>query len=522
MLGSNPKFCSQSDEAKNFFQESNFLVLKVTDYCNLRCKYCHQDSLTGKPILMAMETVKNAVQLILESSRASIVYIEFHGGEPLLASDAFFYDAVEFSRRTLETKQRQVKFFLQTNLTLVNSEREKMLRDLGIGISFSLDGPPHINDKLRGGGKKVLENFRRMKQQGTRTGTIALIQHSNWDKMEEVLAFFHQQGLHDVRFNLMAQDGRGKGVKALTAEEFFAAKKTILNYMLKTKGQSVVDSALFNSMKRFAETNGAPCSSKRGGCEAFFCQGGRSLYSVNPDGTFFACDRIAEKPHWAMGNVNRPFTGGDAEFVQEKRSQFHQKSEWWARCERCDAKKICEFSCSAYYIDEVNNREIDCSLTRKLWQYFTQRSEDIFTFLSLKLPPISVDERIPLRKQTEETWVVKDIACDATYNHLSFNKVLANNIHYQLTQRGNQYFLYVFGRNKIFEVDKIVAEIARFNGRVQPHVIKTFLKDTFSKEELRITIESAREKLPELFYGGIGAENSIVPTEALCDHASFP
>ena len=81
-----------------FFGGANFLVAKLTDYCNLKCTYCHQDALTGKPILMPMETFKNAVRMILFPSQTQKVFVQFHGGEPLLAPDEFFREAVRFCK----------------------------------------------------------------------------------------------------------------------------------------------------------------------------------------------------------------------------------------------------------------------------------------------------------------------------------------------------------------------------------------------------------------------------------------
>jgi len=488
----------QSPEGKTFFEMANFLVVKLTDYCNLRCKYCHQDALNGKPILIPMETYKNAVRLVLKPSKAPKVYVQFHGGEPLLCPDEFFREAVAFAKKELETFDRRVEFCIQTNLTKVTADKEALLKELGITISYSLDGPPTINDELRGGGRKIVENWRRMKQNGTEAGTICLIQPSNWDRMIEVLRFFHDEGIHSVRFNLMVPDGRGKDVNTATTDKLFNAKKVVLDYMLETKGQSVVDATLYNAMKRFVKANGAPTSFEYHGCESLYCQAGRSLYSVNPDGKFFACDRIAENPLWAMGNVNQPFAPPERDFATKKRHAFHHKDEWWARCEGCDAKKICEFSCSAYYVDSVDTREIECQYTKKMWEYFLQRKEDIFEFMKRGVSTVFIDEKKPLEDQPEETWIIRDVAADAAYNKLSLVETLAANPHYQLFERGGQYYVYAFKREKIFEVDAVVAEIAKFNGVLAPHLIEAAIGDRFPKGVLGKTLENISQSIPEI------------------------
>lgn len=487
-----------STVAHSFFERANFLVVKTTDYCNLRCKYCHQDALNGKPILMPMETLKNAIRLILKPSIAPIVNIQFHGGEPLLCPDEFFREAVAFAKEELERPDRRVEFYIQTNLTKVTPEREALLNELKIGISYSLDGPPSINDELRGGGRRIMENWRRMKTNGTEAGTICLIQPSNWDRMIEVLKFFHEEGIFSVRFNLMVPDGRGKDVDTAEVKKLFQAKKVILDYMLETEGKSVIDSTLLNAMRRFVRANGAPSSFEYHGCESLYCQAGRSLYSINPDGKFYACDRIAENPLWAMGNVNEAFTMTSADFAIKKRHAFHHKDEWWARCEGCDAKKICEFSCSAYYVDKIDTREVECQYTKRMWEYFLERREDIFEFVARGVTPHFIDEKKPLEEQLVENNVIREMANDALYNRLSLVETLASNREYQLFSRGGQYYIYVYKRDKIFEVDEIVAEVAKFNGVLAPQFIPLLLADRFPKGKLKEALEGIGETLPEV------------------------
>ncbi|MEZ4296396.1 MAG: radical SAM protein [Polyangiaceae bacterium] len=486
------------EAAREVFGAANFLVAKLTDHCNLKCRYCHQDALTGKPVLMPFETFANAVRLILKPSRAPVVYVQFHGGEPLLCSDDFFREAVAFCERELASPERRVAFCIQTNLTRVSPEREAMLRELGIAISYSLDGPPAINDELRGGGKRVLSVWRRMRENGTEAGVICLVQPSNWDRMEEVLAFFQGEGILNVRFNLMVPDGRGRDVDTATAEKLFGAKKVILDHMLSTGGQGVIDSTLHNMMRRFARGSGAPSSEAYHGCESLYCQAGRSLFSVNPDGRFFACDRIAERPSWAMGNVNMPFGGAEREEVVRKRRAFHHKDDWWARCEGCDAKKICERSCSAYYVDDVDTREVECLYTLAMWEHFLSRKDEILAFVRREVRPIFIDEKAPLAGETEEVETIRALSADAAYNAVSLVDTLAANPRYRLLRRGEQHYVFLVRSGRLFEVDAVVAEIARYNGMLGPEAIGAALGGGMAPGALREALGNVRRQLPEI------------------------
>ncbi|MEZ4741659.1 MAG: radical SAM protein [Bdellovibrionota bacterium] len=499
-----------SKEAREFFSKANFLVIKLTDYCNLRCTYCHQDALNGKAVLMSLDTFKNAVRLMLSNTTAKQVNIQFHGGEPLLQPDEFFYDAVPWARAELEPLNKDVSFFIQTNLTKVNEKRQKMLQDLNIGISFSVDGPPEINDKMRGGGKIIFKNFRRLRNNNVDMGTICLIQPTNWDRMKEVLDYFRTEGLTNVRFNMMVPDGRGKEQETADAEKLFQAREVILEQMLEYGEDAVVDSTLYNQMKRFVKPNGAPSSSEYHGCESLYCQAGRSLFSINPNGDFHACDRIAENPFWRMGNVNQEFGEHENKLGLTKRKAFHAKDDWWARCQTCDASKICEFSCSAYYVDEVDTRNVECQQTKMMWEKFISLKDEIISYMKKRTPPLMFDEKKPLKNQGEETWVIKDIAADACFEELTNLTTVAHNKEFKIVKMGEQFFLYLYKRKKIFEVDKLVAIIAQFNGAISPELISTILNKDFESGLLKKTLNELESKVPEIFFGGLPVRNETI------------
>jgi len=492
-----------SPEALEFFEGANFLVAKLTDYCNLKCTYCHQDALTGKPILMPIETFKNAVRTVLFPSKVPRVSVQFHGGEPLLASDEFFREAVAFCREELGERGKEVEFYIQTNLTRVDPQREALLKELQIGISFSLDGPPEINEEMRGGSRRILDNWRRMKANETGAGMICLIQPSNWDRMEEVIKFFDEEGMHHMRFNLMVPDGRGKSFDDMPSEKLFQAKAMVLDYMLATQGKRMIDITLDKAMRRFAKANGAPASFEYHGCESLYCQAGMSLYSFNPDGKFYACDRIAEYPVWAMGNVNKPFGNNEKVVAKKQRSAFHHKDEWWARCEPCDAKKICESSCSAYYVHEVDTREIECAYTKKLWQTMLERKPEILEWVARGQTKVFIDEKKPREEVQEAKRVVKELQRDLEYNEITLSETIAHNSQFQLLKRGEQYFLYVFKRRKMFEVDALVAEIAKFNGAVPSNLVETLLDGKFEKQKLKDALSNLGRAVPELVAAAI-------------------
>ena len=69
-------------------------------------------------------------------------------------------------------------------------------------------------------------------------------------------------------------------------------------------------------------------------------------------------------------------------------------------------------------------------------------------------------------------------------------------------RRGEQYFLYVFPRAKMFQVDELIAEIARYNGKVSATLLETLLHDRFEKGALQGALDKVRNQIPEVLSAG--------------------
>ena len=82
---------------------------------------------------------------------------------------------------------------------------------------------------------------------------------------------------------------------------------------------------------------------------------------------------------------------------------------------------------------------------------------------------------------------------------MTANRTLATNGNYQLTERAGQYYLYVFKRKKIFEVDELIAEVAELNGKLSPAHIESLLKTKWPPEKLQPAIKSLQQSIPEVF-----------------------
>lgn len=130
-------------------------ILKVASRCNLNCSYCYMYNMgdttyVKQPKFMSIDTYKAFVDKLsnhCKRNKLPYIYIAFHGGEPLLASKAFYKAAISYTKDVI--RETEVIFTLQSNGTLVDDAWCQFLKDLDIQIGISIDGPEQYHNAYR-------------------------------------------------------------------------------------------------------------------------------------------------------------------------------------------------------------------------------------------------------------------------------------------------------------------------------------------------------------------------------------
>lgn len=167
-------FCSKElpdmfnvEKLKAYYRTSGFteLILKVTEECNLRCKYCvysdyypYTNSYGSSH--MSFEVAKKAIDIYMnhiQSQRKFVLnkapFIAFYGGEPLLNYD-LIKDVIEYVQT--QYTDFNVTFTITTNgLSLENEDIANFFKKHNVIICLSLDGYPenHDRNRVRSNGK---------------------------------------------------------------------------------------------------------------------------------------------------------------------------------------------------------------------------------------------------------------------------------------------------------------------------------------------------------------------------------
>lgn len=229
-------------------------MIVVTTRCNFRCDYCHASSVSPeeKSGDMSWNTAQKVVDMVFFSPSPTIK-IEFQGGEPILNWDVV-KKIVRYAQSLNRNARKNLEFVICTNLTLVDKEILKFLKDYQVMISTSLDGPKQLHDLhriARNGGsgydlfKNKLEMMRSFIGQD-KCSALLTVTKDNIKRLREVVDEYRALGFNDIFLRSINPYGRAKlGWQNLgyPIEEFVESYKDTVEYIiqLNLEGQRFVE-----------------------------------------------------------------------------------------------------------------------------------------------------------------------------------------------------------------------------------------------------------------------------------------
>lgn len=348
-----------------FFEKINNITLKITPGCNLKCTYCNVEAATPKTPKMEISKFRQIVDLVVENSKSPFLGLEFHGGEPLLLPDDWYAEAVPYAKKKAKDAGKYIDLPIMTNATMLTEKRLENLLPLGVRICMSCDGPPSINDELRGGGERVKNAFNLLREKKQSKGVITVLSQSNWNRMPEVMTWFADIGVTNFMINFLQPQGRGIGSDLLSGEQMFAAMRDIFEHMYETK-VLISEAEVITRVERFVRGRDKPAPLA---CSELHCQAGKTYIAIDNFGNVHPCG--SDVSNHMIGHLDAPF---DSKLADAALERLHDKGPWKARCFGCNAQQICNHSCPTTDHNSDEFKEHDCLSTKLLWDYFCQNT----------------------------------------------------------------------------------------------------------------------------------------------------
>jgi uncharacterized protein len=324
------------------------VYINVTERCNLNCSYCYipEELRRGGSQMSSDDLFRSLDRLhtyfskrLPEGRRPQMI---FHGAEPLLCRDTIF--------AAMERFGGAFRFGVQTNGTLLDAPSVAFLKQHGVGVGLSLDGPlSEIADRTRktwAGSSVFAKTLAAMDLLRGYAGhnVICTVTRENMAHLQQIVDFFHDREVPATMLNMVRCTLPGaRAVKPADHEVFphFQAALERTHELFKRTGRKLVVANFANILISIL----AP-TARRLMCDISPCGGGRVFFALAPDGGMYPCSEFIGLPEFCGGNLLRDEI--DAVLLSPPfRKVTGRKVEDISPCDRCVIRHFCGSPCPA-------------------------------------------------------------------------------------------------------------------------------------------------------------------------------
>jgi len=377
---------SQSDDnvKLNYSDETPIkaLCLNISHDCNMSCEYCFagKGDYGHEKKLMDEETGMNAINFLVRNSKSRRnLEVDFFGGEPLLNFDAV--KNIVASTRELEKEyNKNVRFTLTTNGTLLDGEKINFINENISNIVLSLDGLKETNDGMRkygGAGEssvysEIVPLYQKLAAE--RNGKYkdyyirGTFTRKNLDFAKDVI---HIRGLGFINVSVepvVAEEDNGYAIRKEDLPVIFKEYEKLAKEIIRREKKQ---ENTFNFFHFNIDLENGPCVYKR----SKGCGSGSEYLAVTPNGDIYPCHQFVGNEKYRLGNVNLPGVKLNGDLMGEFYGNNIISNE---NCAKCWAKYFCGGGCPANNVKfsggiyspyeiacETEKKRIECAIAIK-------------------------------------------------------------------------------------------------------------------------------------------------------------
>ena len=346
------------------------MCLNVVHDCNLKCKYCFADEgeYKGKREIMSFEVAKAALDfLISQSGPRYNIEVDLFGGEPLMAF-GMIKQLVEYARSIEKKVNKNIRFTLTTNGTLLNDEIIEYLNENMKNIILSIDGRKEVNDNMRltargtGSYDLIIDKIKKLvdnRKEGQEYYVRGTYTHQNLDFSNDFLHLANQ-GFKEISLEpVVVKDNAEIAIEFDDLEQIYSEYDKIYKYLTEMIDQG----KKINFYHYNINLQGGPCVYKR----VSACGAGFEYIAITPSGDIYPCHQFVGRKEFVLGNIHE--LGNkirNEELVQEFQDANIYKKE---DCNKCWARFYCSGGCQANNQEFTNSilkpYKIGCHLQKK-------------------------------------------------------------------------------------------------------------------------------------------------------------
>ncbi|MDR1640669.1 MAG: radical SAM protein [Clostridiales bacterium] len=352
------------------------LILHVSNTCNLACAYCyaHGGSYRSKASVMDVATVRKAIDAFFDQY-SEIREVKFFGGEPFMNTDVIAEACRYIAAKKVRNEISRVpRYKVITNGTILPDSGLKAVRDYGIDVVLSVDGPEKVHDACRvykgssfGTFNDILKTANRLREStnGSQPCGIEATYTAEHERapisVHETVKYLSETfRVNPEKVNIspvIAEKGSPFNLNDLVSSFSLSVTDGIREQNL---GNGCYSSQKINAYVRRLKL-GLPAGSK-------ICHAGSDWLAVSANGDVYPCYMFMDEKAFCMGNVH------DAMFPSE---QFHRLSSDFANagntrdqtCGSCCYKNLCASCMGMNYRengDPFKMSSIQCRFNKSL------------------------------------------------------------------------------------------------------------------------------------------------------------
>jgi len=300
------KFAAEMDDLR-FGLTPSAVYFNPTERCNLNCTYCYiPETMRKLGVQMPKDDLLSALKILRHYFQETLPkdvkpQIVFHGAEPTLNREALFAALDEF--------QKDFRFGIQTNGTLLEDTDLEFLTSRGIAIGLSLDSDlKTVADRTRktwDGGSvhaKVLATMEKLSGYPNYS-VICTVSRQNMSRLVRTVDFFHERRVPTCMLNpvrctregarhLKPPDHKMSGYYLAALDRTYALYRKTGRKLVVANFANVLIAILAPQARRLM-------------CDISPCGGGRSFFAVSAKGDMFPCSEFIGVPAFNGGNLFR-------------------------------------------------------------------------------------------------------------------------------------------------------------------------------------------------------------------------
>lgn len=321
------------------------LILKGTNACNLRCRYCSLGK-KEQAEMLGQDAMRKALFWFLEYAKAKgqhRVGIILHGGEPFLVpAEQYRFCFEELQKQYHEI---EIHYSAQTNGYELSEEYLSLIRDYKIRIGISLDGDKDIHDRQRidihGNPtyEKIMGNISILKQNSIPVSLLMVVTRYHQQMDFQFFDFLAEERI-PIKINPMYQVGEAKRNMDLAAPGGYYGQflMDLFDYLIAHEIDlhvSPLEELLYAILY---EDSPKGCNFCASCIDSFVC--------VNQNGDIYPCGRFSDHHIYKIGSISAGISVKGNEIVREIKSR--RKENIASKCACCKYLRLCHSGCSAY------------------------------------------------------------------------------------------------------------------------------------------------------------------------------